>query len=86
MFEIKIFITPLLIFRINIVAKLGARCSRGSVPMNSVLFETVVRGQVKPTAKPPYWLATFFMGSKKPDIHVSCGDKRVIGVNDQRDT
>ena len=53
MFQEKIVITPFFEFWMELRAMRITRGFCGTVPVNRVLLETVIRSQIKPAAKPP---------------------------------
>src|SRR5690554_2070527 len=80
-FQVKVFIAPSFIFRIDISAEGRAGIMGDLVPMYAVYFFGIVRGQVKTTAKPPDRLFTGLFRYKQTHIGVRGGYMWIFWVN-----
>ena len=74
----EVVITPFLILGIDLFAKGNTGLPCGLMPGHRVFFKGVIRGQVKPAAKPPNRSFMFFFSEKETDIGVR---RRHIGVS-----
>ena len=82
--QIKIVITPLLIF-IVIVWINGITGQFGlGMPVNHIFLKGIIGCQVKASAKPPDRITTFFFSNKKTHISMGRGDIGIFRMYHQR--
>ena len=83
MFEKEIFVAPLLETRIDVIAKRFTDSLCDLVPVNCILFEAVIRGQIEASAKPPDRFVGFLFRKQEAHIEVSRWNIGVERMNDQ---
>ena len=57
---------------------------RNLMPVFTIFFVAVVGRQIKSTPEPPDWFGTRFLGYKKSNVAVSCWNKWIVRVKNQR--
>src|SRR6202045_602148 len=66
----EVFVAPFLVARIDVRPERRARLAGDAVPMNGVLLEAVVGGEIEAAAEPPDRHLALLRGDEEADVHV----------------
>ena len=83
-FEVKVVVAPLFVFRVYVFAKRQAEIACGRMPVHGILFKAVVGGHVETAPEPPDRIGPRFFRNEKTHVGVAGWHKRVVRVYHQR--